>query len=568
MKPAQLATAFVVLAALVAGGACTDEKPPAAPPTSAEPARAAAGPRFDVRIVAKATGKPVAGAVVVVFEDDKPPRDATTDADGVARFPVALTAADARVRVRAAGFETTDAFADDESMVDGRPFEVALELGVSVEGVVLESDGRPLAGARVVHFRGGEDEDCFAHGYPPLAEATSAADGVFRLDGLRAGRKSALNVTAARHVAKSATRDPAAHGRLEVRLDPGGRITGVVRDPSGAAVADASVGACPAESTDAPEGTPILDGTTTDAAGRFAIDGVPLIGAWTISASKEGFADSLRVEAVIDAAHMEAACEPALRAVARVEVLVLGPTGAPVNAGRVSYEADFSYGAAEIEAGGRCEFDVSRPGRIVLHVDAPIAPPYEERFECSSGQTTKCTLRLQDGVTVAGRVVDDVGAPVAGASIEVQGHEKGSGAFFKRVGAAGADGSFRVAGLFPAAYDLVVETPRHERTKVKETTVPGDDVRVVLRRKGRVTMRLRPPADFRPPKRAWIYAENRESHVRENEQFDWADGAVEMWLAPGKWSVRIELSGLADVKRDVDVAAAAETPLGDVDVVR
>src|SRR5262249_14288266 len=127
--------------------------------------------------------------------------------------------------------------------------DLPLVASASVEGVVLDDRGAPLAGARIVV---GDGEAC-------PASTTSAADGRFRLDGfpvdgsLTCSAPGRAPVTLGPRIAGSTA--------LEFRLAPGGRVHGVVRGPVGAVVEGAVVTA----TCDDRRATAV-----SDAAGRFA----------------------------------------------------------------------------------------------------------------------------------------------------------------------------------------------------------------------------------------------------------------------------------------------------------
>lgn len=545
-----------------AGPPARTAEPPRAPPhrarSSEAPAAPAAGEGVVVRVVAKETKAPVAGASVTLFEDDVPPRDATTDASGVARVPGTLGEGGGRVRVRAAGFATKDGGADSDGVT------VEMERGVAVDGVVTETDGRPIAGAHVVHRRGGDDEDCLAGGYPPLAEATTGADGTFRLEGLRADREAKMTVSAARHVAKSGTWDPAAPARVEIRLDRGGRITGVVLDAGRAPAAGASVYAYPSEPNDVPDDTPIVDSVETDASGRFEIDGVPLVGAWTVEARKDGFANALPGAAVVDAAHPESSCDLLLRPLARIEVVVVDAAGAPVEEGTVSYSTPGQMAGVKLEPDGRCMLEIAEPGACRIKVETARHPFFETDATCASGETTPLRIELAEGVAIAGVVVDDLGRAVPQAKVEVQGHVGRDGRWFDRATTSGDDGAFRVAGLGAQKYAVKASARNHEMGTIADVVAPADGVRVVLGREGRASLRLRVPAGTPTPGTYSVTFVGRDERRTETFGGDWGDGSVSISLSPGRWFALVQIDGFVHTAHPLEVSPGAESQLGEI----
>ncbi len=529
-----------------------ERSPAAAEPTAADERVVV------VRVVEKETKSPIVAATVALIADDLVPREATTDASGVARVSGPAGADGERLLVRAAGFSSQFAYANSNDV------DVTVEMarGIAVAGVVLETDGRPIAGARVVHRRGGEDEDCLAESYPPLAEATTGADGAFRLEGLRSDRPAGISVSASRHVAKSARWDPAAPVRVEIRLDRAGRITGVVLDPTLAPAAGASVYAYQSESID-PVGAPIDEDVTSDASGRYEIDGIPFVGAWTIVASKAGFAYALRGEVVVDAAHQEVSCDLLLRPLARIEVVVVDAAGAPVEEGTVSYQTVGERAGVKLDADGRCVLELGDPGACRIQVETPRHPFFETDATCASGETTPLRIELAEGVTVAGVVVDDLGHAVPQAEVEVQGHVGRDGQWFDRATTSGDDGAFRVQGLGAQVYAVKASAAGHGEATVSDVVAPADGVRVVLRRHGRVTLRLRAPDGIPTSEDCMVTFTGRDApHLRLTS--GWTDGRVSTSLPSGRWFVAVHKSGHVRVQHPFEVSPGAETSIGEI----
>lgn len=365
-----------------------------------------------------------------------------------------------------------------------------------------------------------------------------------------------------RHERRANDGDPAFHPDVESHLEVAGTLHGTVRDSSGAAVEGAVVTSSPADPEQRPDDVPSLDAATTDAAGRFEIRGVPLIGAWALVASKDGFADSVATQATVDAAHPDGTCELVLRAVARIEVTVMLPSGAPPSRGKARYEADGEYGAADLGADGRCVLEISRPGHCRVVVTTERNPPANAEVECAAGHTVPLTMRLDDGGSIAGLVVDDLGRPIAGAEVRVDGLV-GRGETFARYVRTISDGTFVFEGLETHAFDVVASAEGHERVRHPSVDVPSKSLRIVLRRDGRVSLRLRVPSGS-PPSGYSVTFVSRETRRSEMTAGDWGDGSLSMALGPGRWLVLVEVRGFAKAAYPIEVAPGAETDVGEI----
>ncbi len=156
------------------------------------------------RVVAAAGGAPLAEALVVASQALNRGREfafidrATTDSDGRFTLPgvprdreVSSWKGPVRVQVSRAGF-VSDAF-EPVSVRPGEtedPMVIALVADAPVEGVVLDADGSPVAGA-TIHA----DDAPSPWGARIEVDAVSGDDGRFRVGGLRAGTRVSLRAS-------------------------------------------------------------------------------------------------------------------------------------------------------------------------------------------------------------------------------------------------------------------------------------------------------------------------------------------------------------------------------------
>jgi hypothetical protein len=202
---------------------------------------------FDI-LVQSPTGEPVPGAEVRVLASAAAPAPTTrivTDKEGKAR--AALTR-DALVEARHASFApgrtrvTLGAEAARKLKIRLRPSgdRTFGDAGSMISGRVVDADGEPARGARVVativvENRAAENADLH-----PEGADVSDADGAFQVDGLDPGTYD-LVASDDEHAPARAQGVAAGAEGLTLQLGAGGGIRGVVRSASGTPVAAFSV---------------------------------------------------------------------------------------------------------------------------------------------------------------------------------------------------------------------------------------------------------------------------------------------------------------------------------------
>ncbi|OJW26733.1 MAG: hypothetical protein BGO49_18330 [Planctomycetales bacterium 71-10] len=313
----RLASRGVVAAVALAASLLT-LRPPAVAAPSEEPAEVAAPGDADgplLRVLGP-DGEPFAGAKVRVGEPGRGGADAAlvgeTGPDGAIRLPKAARGGRASVIATAEGF--APAFPVDLTAPDGTMVLRLARDDVPIRGRLVDREGRPVAGARVVattiqgHSSGTLEGVLQAFGRPggpagsftfrenvpgpyAVAPTVSDADGRFVVRGVGRDRTASLAVSgpgvaitsihvAAREMPALELRPPSfweerrdtlLHGAtFEVALDPGAEVVGTVTDEAtGLPVAGATVARGFAR--DDPWG---LYSTTTDAEGRYRLEGL------------------------------------------------------------------------------------------------------------------------------------------------------------------------------------------------------------------------------------------------------------------------------------------------------
>jgi hypothetical protein len=148
--------------------------------------------------------------------------------------------------------------------VDVRGIDVVLSAGAVVEGRVTGPEGNPVAGAQVLGLvRVGDGLEV-----ENVAEAVTAANGAYRLEGLPAGKA----MIRADHVERGSKRvdgfplTEERPARLDLRLEAPAYVSGLVRYPDGTPAAGVVVRGYPQ-----PRGGMLQRGGSTDGAGHFRL---------------------------------------------------------------------------------------------------------------------------------------------------------------------------------------------------------------------------------------------------------------------------------------------------------
>jgi hypothetical protein len=517
--------------------------------------------RVAVHVVEQGTERPIDGAVVTFGPRrgaDEEMRQARTDSAGVARSEFETRADNLQLLVRAPRFVVHgwlgESVEDDavESTVELRPAE-------TFEGVVLDAlTGAPIAGATVSasefkEEQGGwgrlPDEDLF--------DGLTAADGTFRVD---APTDADTNVSAVApgYAREGTIRRAGDAARVELRLPPAGTVRGVVRDTEGKPVPSFGVVAVTAD-----EGDGLVDRAETGADGRFELWGVALGRSYDVWAETYDYergatnvVRGLRLTRDAPSAVVELTLQPAVRLELRVRLS--DGAAAP---GMVVVDARRRGPSGETDEDGRVAFANVQPGRVEIRVVPKNALPRDVVLDVRPGAPSAQEIVVEPGLAVAGVVVDDLGAPIENARVTVLQTSK-DGAEVDHSFETDALGVFRLMGLERGPCWLAATSGDHEAVYRIESAAPASNVRIVLRRGGRVTLRLRPPGAVT----------QAHGHVRWRSHGGAAEHSVSFGnhdvpvvlrqqLPPGGWTASIRVTGFAEVERSFDVAIASDATL-------
>lgn len=344
-----------------------------------------------------------------------------------------------------------DGDAGRTAVVDGRS-------DTGVRGVVVDGrTGRPLGGIEVramrrmpsferleSRFRGLFRGGLFEQNASPaevLGSAVSGPDGTFEIRGLPPGRVF-LDGRSDGFFVRTPGTARLAQGEftegVELRAQPGGRVRGVVLGADGGPAAGAVVSLRPGLNAFLSQITERqyrwLE-TTADAQGRFDLPGVPPGAGYAISAASPTMAleDAHGIE-VREAQVTEVTIRGHQGAVIAGRALdgdgkpVAGANVAMVylDVSRVLFSADGRTEPITTDQDGRFRVERVSAGRVAFLAAADDLAPsnIEERAVVDGGVYEDLELRLGDGVTVAGMVVDESDRPLAGATVELRPFER------------------------------------------------------------------------------------------------------------------------------------------------
>jgi uncharacterized GH25 family protein len=355
---------------------------------------------------------------------------------------------------------------------------VVLHRGGTLEGQVVDPQGKPVAGCqvRVLPAGGMTSTRFFAAGVQEEnTETLSGPDGGFTLTGLPEGRPVALVVSGEGYLS-AALRGisiPAEHP-LRVTLSPGSRISGRVVDESGAPVTRAQVLAV--YEGQGPGGGGATE--SLDENGGFVIENVSP-GRFTLAVAAPGFQPAQRKGIEVVAGKDVSGLEVTVRKGATVEGRVTTTEGRPVAGAHLRVMPTGNAGNPLLAALGLPEAVADGDGAYQLAgvPEGTRSIVAEERDHPKATQTlavqsgsNHLDFQLADGREVSGRVVDPQGQPIPGAEVSLSSQ---SGAW---QAATGPDGGFLMTAVPDGAYRLLAEKEGWARARSPEVRVAGGPV--------------------------------------------------------------------------------------------
>lgn len=452
--------------------------------------RAAAG-----RVVA-ASGQPLAGARVEALPSSFAETAeallaagdevvaATAKGDGRFQLPL-LPTGEIDLRVTAPGFAAATVRGVELPPGDG-PAEVGtfhLQPGVTLEGQVVSSRGEPLPGSEVEMLAAGKGSPWPGEGAGRGAPRTQTVggDGRFTFQALAHDEPVRLQARHEGYVAKTVERVPGRKpGRVVLELEPAARIAGRVRDERGEPVAGATVFASHRQAEQGFGGARRRGGATrTDAEGRFTLEALDA-GHLRLTVLAEGFLPAVEeVEVAPGGEARELVLTLSVGSV--LEGTVRNEGSAPVAGARVQVAGHGVPGGAAMAEpptatsgeGGAYRLSGVAAGERPVVVEHPDYAPGRRVVQVEAGHN-HLDLELRRGAEVAGRVVTEEGAPVAGVRVTLRSTDGGTAPSPTVSGGAGAF-AFRTEA--PGTYRLLAEKRGYAPASLGEVQVEGAPLR-------------------------------------------------------------------------------------------
>jgi protocatechuate 3,4-dioxygenase beta subunit len=355
-----------------------------------------------------------------------------------------------------------------------------------IAGRVVDDKGAPIAGAEVQLVPGGTGGPFSAAPdlVPVPRVALTGADGAFRFDEAAPnGNRLTIEVRGYATTELTGIREGAVP--RPIALAPGLSLAGSVKQSDRKSAAAGALVRF--------EGKARTRWTETRPDGSFRLSELPSgTGVLVVDAGDAGVAEVRGVALPLaDARPLQAVLAPAAAIEGRV---IDAKTGTALARVKVLVRSGASVAVARSAADGRYRVAGLFPGRYRVDADDPRYVPYERSgISVLAGEAQKVDLPLTLGATISGRVVDESGAPIAGARGRLSiGGEGELVAFLRqeRRGAdrsgfrSGADGSFKATRLAPGDNQrLNVTHPEYEAK-----TVPGISLAAGATRSGVVVV--------------------------------------------------------------------------------
>lgn len=456
------------------------------------------------RVYDEATERGIGGALVRIRPTYEEPKLLGADSEGWLGFTTQADGSYALmgippgswdVEASAVGYlPSRGEFRKFSAVEDDEGFDFGLERAGTVEGHVVDSKGRPVAGARLGLL--------VTHGVlAPSPIVVTNEEGRFVLDPVSA-EDLTLHVEHPEFAPKSheIAASPEAIRRVEIVLGSGKRLRGVVRDAYGP-VAGARVAIDFADSPegrffygrgleDAGEKPDAPRGVLSDANGAFQLE-VPVPSRLMLSGEANGYRRTrLRVNI------REGKEEPValiLEPGATLTGRVLGGDGRPRSHATVEVAAEESVSRAETGADGRFTVEgLGAAGPWTVYVTHHEHPPFRIEETDLSGEHT---YRLEAPGRILGWIRDArTRAPITKYGYQLTGPQTSSG------GAVSLSGSFEIGELVAGTYTVRISAEGYLEGRAENVVVsPGqttDEVHIDLEPGASVSGRVLGPGSF------------------------------------------------------------------------
>lgn len=411
-------------------------------------------PTVAIHVVDRA-GAPIAGAKLSM----KPRSDVLTDRDGIARFHGLSRGGSIDILAVAAGFAERD-IKIETGLDPARHFErtIVLDPSALIGGMVLDQDGRPVAGAQV--------EVTPESGVKNSVETD--AQGHWQLDGVGPG-KVAAQASSAAHVAtpEQIVQVDGLHPKLDIvlRVELGATVGGVVVDATGAPVAGAHVRACMDADRDARD-----ESATSDDKGHFLVEGVTA-GAGFVAGTDDRRGTPAQQIQVPRAGHVDVRLVMAESSIAGIvtDAHGEGMPGVSLVADATTNLGVYDRPSTVSDEHGHFDFGGVQPGTYEVSAELRSAMAREPRVTVESGDR-HVALTVQELAALTGRVVCN-GAPVDNFAVTIGQQTTAEGGISEWHAVRSADGHFEEKDLSAGTYSVAVSGPAFRRMQLPDVVL-------------------------------------------------------------------------------------------------
>ena len=502
-----------------------------APPKAATPPAPVASAEIRGQ-VAGADGKPIKDATVRVVESKQ--KMGGAGIGGKAKPVVVKTGDDGSfvatelkgpmfaVRVEHPGLAPSVSW----QVVPGASLNIQLRPAAFASGRVFDAETRkPVAGASVLLW----DRDASPFGYDAGRRAVTGEDGRFRIGDLPPGVAYA-EVTSPAHAMgridqiiireSSAAAEAVEPKEPSVYLRPGGRVGGRVIGADGKGIEGAIVSVRPVSYDDGIDYTSNPRPATTNAEGRFTIEGFPAEASKRkLAVSKEGFAGVESAPLIVEAGSSRLDLELRLETGATLKFRLVDPEDLPVADTGLRLEPPQRTRGDRgvwLDAGSEDKrFEKGPNGTFTLKAleagmfKLTIVPEgYEDidrdEVRLRNGETTDLgTLRLRAGRAISGAITDTSGQPIAKATVTARWMEDSGERWRLKTATTDDKGAYKLGGLSSAPLrSLGAKAKGYANKERTGGATPGDTgVDFVLEKAGTIVGKVlladgTPPAAF------------------------------------------------------------------------
>lgn len=364
---------------------------------------------------------------------------------------------------------------------------IILRQGGAVTGIVVDGRGKPISGARV--FRVEElraPSELAERLRDETPEATTRADGRFSLSDQPRDLPIHLLISARGFLPATLRGVRPPISSLRIRLEDGTRFVGRVLDPERLPVADANVAlawqATAPGRDDISIGLPVVKTATTGRDGRFEVADMPA-GRGTLAASAAGFVAVEEIPIVLPQAPGGEETVVLARG-STLEGRVSTTTGDPVAGVRIA--AGPATGLSDDD--GVFRIDGVPTGRVAVEAFHPDYPRYRRRLQIKEG-INRLEVMFEAGSIVRGRVMDEAGEPVVGATAILQAEARSEAPSYRA--RTDADGIFTLKPVAAGRYRLGANAHGYMDAELEQAVTVGreavEGLDIVLKSGGTIT---------------------------------------------------------------------------------